>query len=111
MISLLSTFFLVCFLGVVERTRAHLLEPTKTVGVKNDGQHHIPASSATANVGGQPPNCFPAIGFKMPAGVDDIMVDYSNWWCDYNTEYAFLGFSYEVTGCKSKSAICPWMID
>jgi len=105
MISLFSSFFLLCFLGVVvERTSAHRWEPSKTIG---DGQHHIPASSATANVGGQPPNCFPAIGFKMPAGVDDIMVDRSNWWCDYNTEYAFLGFSYEVTGCKSKFCYLP----
>jgi hypothetical protein len=82
-------------------------EPTKTIGDK--GQHHIPASSATANVGGQPPNCFPAIGFKMPASVDDIMTDRANWWCDYNTEYAFLGFSYEVTACKSEIYYLTWI--
>jgi len=110
MISLFCTLFLllVCFL-VVERTSAHPREPTKTIGVKDDDQHHIPASSATAKVGGQPPNCFPAIGFKMPADVDDIMTDRSNWWCDYNTEYAFLGFSYEVTACKSKFS--GWLIN
>jgi hypothetical protein len=101
MISLFSALFVVCFLQVVERTGAHPWEPTKTVSVAE--QHHIPASSATAKMGGQPPNCFPAIGFKMPASVDEInhatgaMAD---WWCNYNTEYAFMGFSYEVTACK-----------
>ncbi|EIW86705.1 glycoside hydrolase family 17 protein [Coniophora puteana RWD-64-598 SS2] len=24
-----------------------------------------------------------------------------NWWCDESTEYAFMGFSYEVTACQS----------
>ncbi|KAK0222738.1 glycoside hydrolase superfamily [Armillaria nabsnona] len=24
----------------------------------------------------------------------------NNWWCDMNTEYAFVGFSYEVTACQ-----------
>lgn len=23
-----------------------------------------------------------------------------NWWCDPSTEYAFVGFSYEVTACE-----------
>ena len=41
--------------------------------------------------------CFPAIGFQMPSTVPK---DTSNWWCDSSTEYAFLGFSYEVTECK-----------
>lgn len=44
-----------------------------------------------------PPNCFPAIGFQMPASVPSST---TNWWCDYNTEYAFVGFSYEVTACE-----------
>jgi hypothetical protein len=26
--------------------------------------------------------------------------DTDNWWCDPTTEYAFLGFSYEVTACE-----------
>ncbi|KAK0471557.1 glycoside hydrolase superfamily [Armillaria novae-zelandiae] len=45
-----------------------------------------------------PPNCFPAIGFKMPAILPSTT---NNWWCDMNTEYAFIGFSYEVTVCQS----------
>lgn len=43
-----------------------------------------------------PPNCFPALGFKMPASVPSSL---TNWWCNPAKEYAFLGFSYEVTAC------------
>jgi hypothetical protein len=43
-----------------------------------------------------PPNCFPALGFKMPSAVPSSS---NNWWCDYSTEYAFVGFSYEITAC------------
>ncbi|KAH7924625.1 hypothetical protein BV22DRAFT_1105363 [Leucogyrophana mollusca] len=28
-----------------------------------------------------------------------------NWWCSADTEYAFLGFSYEVTACQSASQL------
>jgi hypothetical protein len=41
-------------------------------------------------------HCFPSAGFQMPSSVPP---DVDNWWCDSNTEYAFLGFSYEVTMC------------
>lgn len=78
MISVFFAFFQLCFY-LVEQTSGHALE--------------LP-------VGGQPPDCFPAIGFRMPASVDDIQGSIANWWCDYNSEYAFMGFSYEVTACK-----------
>ncbi|KAJ7173964.1 glycoside hydrolase superfamily [Mycena crocata] len=29
----------------------------------------------------------------------------TNWWCDTNTEYGFVGFSYEVTACQSLSKL------
>ena len=44
-----------------------------------------------------PPNCFPALGFTMPGVVPSSL---TNWWCNTNTEYAFMGFSYEVTECE-----------
>jgi exo-beta-1,3-glucanase (GH17 family) len=28
-----------------------------------------------------------------------------NWWCDPSTEYAFVGFSYEVSACQSQSEL------
>jgi hypothetical protein len=44
--------------------------------------------------------CFPALGFQMPS---EVPTDMTGWWCDPADEYAFLGFSYEVTPCKSPS--------
>ena len=45
-----------------------------------------------------PPNCFPALGFAKPSTVPTSL---NNWWCAYDTEYAFMGFSYEVTECTN----------
>ncbi|RPD78317.1 glycoside hydrolase family 17 protein [Lentinus tigrinus ALCF2SS1-7] len=36
---------------------------------------------------------------------DNVPQDTTNWWCDPSTEHAFLGFSYEVTACQSKSQL------
>ena len=41
-------------------------------------------------------SCFPALGFEMPETVPSSL---DGWWCDSNTEYAFMGFSYEITQC------------
>lgn len=43
------------------------------------------------------PLCFPSLGFVMP---DVLPADNTEWWCDPATEYAFLGFSYEITDCE-----------
>ncbi|EKM81088.1 hypothetical protein AGABI1DRAFT_84021 [Agaricus bisporus var. burnettii JB137-S8] len=49
-------------------------------------------------------NCFPALDFDMPSTVPaDSQLP--SWWCDASTEYAFLGFSYEVTACQSRSQL------
>jgi len=45
-------------------------------------------------------HCFPALGFEMPRHLPHDS-ELKNWWCDAETEYAFLGFSYEVTACMS----------
>ncbi|KAI0071644.1 hypothetical protein K474DRAFT_1712284 [Panus rudis PR-1116 ss-1] len=47
-------------------------------------------------------SCFPALGFKMPSSTPKTL---TNWWCNPKTEYAFLGFSYEVTACQSPSQL------
>lgn len=52
----------------------------------------------SAELANAPPNCFPAVGFKVPGSVPSSL---TNWWCDYSTEYAFVGFSYEITQCAS----------
>jgi hypothetical protein len=43
--------------------------------------------------------CFPSLDFTMPNSPPDITNLTQNWWCNPNTEYAFLGFSYSVGGC------------
>ncbi|CAD6923808.1 unnamed protein product [Tilletia controversa] len=47
----------------------------------------------------QQKSCFPALDFKMPSDVPDTGVD--GWWCDMEDEYAFLGFSYDLSSCPS----------
>ena len=71
---------------------SHPLEPTRTT----EGQGLNTRKEHAAAVG-SPPNCFPAVGFTMPSTVPSST---TNWWCNYDTEYAFMGFSYEVTPCK-----------
>lgn len=51
-----------------------------------DSKSLLPASS-----------CFPALDFHKPLSLPK---DNLQWWCDPSTEYAFLGFSYEVTACE-----------
>ncbi|KAI0305773.1 hypothetical protein B0F90DRAFT_1808931 [Multifurca ochricompacta] len=47
-------------------------------------------------------HCFPAIGFETPSKVP---ASTEGWWCDPTSEFAFLGFSYEVTACQSLSQL------
>ncbi|KAG1752938.1 hypothetical protein EDB19DRAFT_1670675 [Suillus lakei] len=71
-----------------------------------------PLSGVTVSVGSAPPapapsangssSCFPSAGFNMPSSVPSST---DGWWCSPNTEYAFLGFSYEVTACQSTSKL------
>ncbi|KAH9002064.1 glycoside hydrolase family 17 protein [Lactarius hatsudake] len=46
--------------------------------------------------------CFPALGFTTPS---DVPASTDGWWCDPVNEYAFLGFSYEVSACQSLSQL------
>ncbi|TFY70992.1 hypothetical protein EVG20_g2015 [Dentipellis fragilis] len=59
----------------------------------NDDSHALEARDGT---------CFPAIGYKMPANPP---ANNLQWWCDPKNEYAFVGFSYEVTACQSLSQL------
>ncbi|KAG6850115.1 hypothetical protein H0H93_001036 [Arthromyces matolae] len=54
------------------------------------------------------PGCFPALGFKMPVKVPSSL---DNWWCDPSEEYAFVGFSYEVTECQSLTKLRRHFLD
>ena len=62
----------------------------------DQGQH--PAQDPIqANPSTVAADCFPGLGFKMP---DNVPNTTEGWWCDYADEYAFVGFSYEVTACE-----------
>lgn len=47
-------------------------------------------------------NCFPALGFDMPANPPDLL---DGWWCDIQDEYAFMGFSYDLSACQGKKTL------
>jgi exo-beta-1,3-glucanase (GH17 family) len=47
-------------------------------------------------------SCYPALDFQAPS---TLPKDTSSWWCDDSTEYAFMGFSYEVSDCQSVSTM------
>ena len=57
-----------------------------------------PASTSPASSPNASSNCFPALDFKMPSTLPNST---DGWWCDPATEYAFVGFSYEITACES----------
>ncbi|KAI0695960.1 hypothetical protein C8T65DRAFT_698546 [Cerioporus squamosus] len=81
--------------------------PTSTVKQSVTPTHSSTSPSHTSRLATTPSspsasNCFPALDFQMP---DDVPQDTTNWWCDASTEYAFLGFSYEVTACQSKKQL------
>ncbi|KAF8645871.1 hypothetical protein AX16_007529 [Volvariella volvacea WC 439] len=77
------------------------------VDITHGDQHRNHADTTTSHrpagvAANAPLNCFPAIGFTMPSSVPSSL---DNWWCDYSTEYAFVGFSYEITACQSLSQL------
>ncbi|KAG7089979.1 hypothetical protein E1B28_011603 [Marasmius oreades] len=59
-------------------------------------------TSAGINDNADASNCFPAIGFTMPSSTPSSL---TNWWCPMSSEYAFVGFSYEVSQCQSASQL------
>jgi hypothetical protein len=57
----------------------------------------VNASVTQAQAGNDVPQlCFPAVGFKMPSATPTSL---TNWWCNTDTEYAFVGFGYDISLC------------
>jgi hypothetical protein len=54
-------------------------------------------ASPSTSISHSSSNCFPAIGFETPSNIPSSL---EGWWCDPSTEYAFVGFSYEITDCE-----------
>ena len=63
--------------------------------VKNYNPNN-PTSGSVVN-GVYTPNCFPAVDFKMPNATPTSL---TNWWCNTDAEYAFVGFSYDISPCN-----------
>jgi hypothetical protein len=77
------------------------------------GGSSVQSLSGIVAVGNAPPiastdnsssPCFPSADFQMPSTVPSST---QSWWCPADTEYAFLGFSYEVTACSSIISASP----
>ncbi|KAF9222678.1 hypothetical protein BS17DRAFT_796486 [Gyrodon lividus] len=76
-------------------------------GSSSSSNPSTPTITPTSIVGSNttaptPLNCFPALGFQMPSSVPDSL---DNWWCPMDTDYGFVGFSYEITACQSASQL------
>ncbi|KAJ3516518.1 hypothetical protein NLJ89_g1076 [Agrocybe chaxingu] len=82
---------------------AHPYTATRTVTIQDLADRKVQSAAA-----GTPPDCFPALGFTMPTAVPSST---NNWWCNYDTEYAFMGFSYEVTACQSLTQLRKEFLD
>lgn len=65
----------------------------------------------SANSVAETPPCFPALGFEMPPMDTPLDDPLKSWWCDAETEYAFLGFSYEVEACQSLQQLTQDFLD
>ena len=73
-----------------------LAQGVRPIPLADDGTTSVVRSEAALPA----PFCFPALGFVMPPFLPP---DNTHWWCDPSTEYAFVGFSYEVTACECET--------
>ncbi|KAF5393590.1 hypothetical protein D9757_000008 [Collybiopsis confluens] len=99
--AMLFPFLLLCLLGMVPHAFSQTIEVINGKLKANIGKLNVtigPFKLGT-NVDS---NCFPALGFNMPSSVPSTP---AGWWCDKSTEYAFVGFGYEVTACQSRSQL------
>lgn len=93
--NIMLSFFLLFLPAVLAlATRPLSLRPH----CRNDLSFNGSVSSSPAVPTSVSSNCFPSLGFKTPSNVSSSI---DGWWCSPTTEYAFLGFSYEVTSCQS----------
>lgn len=92
----------------VVRGAARPLDPP-SIAVSSLSSSPIVAASFPRNEGRRWSGCFPALSFKMPK--DYVPESIDDWWCDQENEYAFMGFSYEVTACECVGAVMWLMLD
>jgi len=84
---------------IIDKTASSL--PAANAGADPAGAKNTPPvptnSTSNSTTPPAPALKFPDIGFKMPSKVPSSI---DGWWSDQNEEYAFMGFSYEVTACE-----------
>ncbi len=93
--------------GVVRGAACPSMDPPQALASPSSPTANVPVAPAppssnfTKIEGQRAANCFPAPSFNMPKSFLPESVE--DWWCDQRNEYAFLGFSYEVTACELSS--------
>lgn len=74
----------------------------------------IPSSSMLAPPPPKPTSCFPGPGTSSMSIPTTLATASSlqDWWCPQSEEYAFMGFSYSIAGCPSKSQmiVCHFVL-
>ncbi|KAH9176339.1 glycoside hydrolase superfamily [Lactarius sanguifluus] len=92
-------FFVFLLLGLVSHSGAYHPNDVRSGHRRSKG---VSRRSCQAPANTNISACFPALGFTTPS---DVPASTDGWWCDPVDEYAFLGFSYEVTACQSLSQL------
>jgi exo-beta-1,3-glucanase (GH17 family) len=86
-------------------TKAASTSTTKSSTSTATSLKPVSTSNASSN---KSSSCFPAIDFKMPSSVPKSL---DGWWCSKYDEYAFLGFSYEISACQSQATLNKEFLD
>ncbi|KAH9061297.1 glycoside hydrolase family 17 protein [Lactarius vividus] len=102
MASLVCLLLFVFLLGLVSHSGAHRPNPVRSAHRRSPSSKRVSRRSCQAPANTNISACFPALGFTTPS---DVPASTDGWWCDPVNEYAFLGFSYEVTSCQSLSQL------
>jgi hypothetical protein len=50
-------------------------------------------------------SCFPSSASSTPASLEGQLPSLQNWWCPQQEEYAFLGFTYDISACPTQEQL------
>ncbi|KAI0051806.1 glycoside hydrolase family 17 protein [Auriscalpium vulgare] len=90
------------FLSLLSSLFVPLLGIVHACALPSPASHPSALQEASVALSADAGTCFPAVGYNTPSSVPSSL---TNWWCDPENEYAFMGFSYEVTACQSLSQL------
>jgi len=107
------SLFLLSFLSFRLVSASHLPNRNRLVGLLQPEPHprnslrRVNRRSCLPSPPTETGSCFPALGFKMPS---EVPTNTNGWWCNPTEEYAFLGFSYEITACEFQHVPCAHLL-